>query len=381
MKTMRITACLVLFLIAAGAHAVEPQLKSALERAQDNRGEIEQALKRAPKAQKSAMQFLVRYMPAHDLQTLKADYLLKNVDRAYMTWQTSPWKERVPEPVFLNNVLPYACINEKRDEWRAEFQERFYPLVKDAKSPAEAAALLNQNIFKLLNVKYSTQRKKADQSPSESIETGLASCTGLSVLLVDACRSVGIPARFVGTPLWSNRSGNHSWVEIWDNGWHFTGAAEPTGNELNKGWFVSRASTAERDNPIHAIYAVSYKHTPTAFPMVWAPNRKDVFAVNVTDRYTQLKEDLPDGFVRVMFVATKQSTQSNSPERVRSKLSIIDSSGKQVFNGLTNDESFDANDHISVPLKLGDTYKIQVSGHDARKLTVAAEEQLVRFDN
>ena len=298
-----------------------------------------------------------------------------------MTWQTSPWKERVPEPVFLNNVLPYACINEKRDEWRAEFQERFYPLVKDAKSPAEAAALLNQNIFKLLNVKYSTQRKKADQSPSESIETGLASCTGLSVLLVDACRSVGIPARFVGTPLWSNRSGNHSWVEIWDNGWHFTGAAEPTGNELDKGWFVGRASTAERDNPIHAIYAVSYKHTPTAFPMVWAPNRKDVFAVNVTDRYTQLKEDLPDGFVRVMFVATKQSTQSNSPQRVRSKLSIIDSSGKQVFNGLTNDESFDANDHISVPLKLGDTYKIQVSGHDARKLTVAAEEQLVRFDN
>ena len=71
----------------------------------------------------------------------------------------------------------------------------------------------------------------------------------------------------------------------------------------------------------------------------------------------------------------------DSPQRVRSKLSIIDSSGKQVFNGLTNDESFDANDHVSVPLKLGDTYTIQVSGHDTRNLTVAAEEQLVRFDN
>ena len=381
MRSIRIVAWLMLFQITATANAIEPQLESAIERAHDNRGEIEQALKRAPKAQKSAMQFLIRYMPTQDLQTLKADYLLKNVDRAYMTWQTSPWKEHIPESLFLNNVLPHACINEKRDEWRADFHERFYPLVKDANSPAEAAAILNQNIFKLLNVKYSTQRKKADQSPTESIETGLASCTGLSVLLVDACRSVGIPARFVGTPLWSNRSGNHSWVEVWDRGWHFTGAAEPTGNDLDKGWFVGRASTAERDNPIHAIYAVSYKHTPTAFPMVWAPNRKDVFAVNVTDRYTQLKQELPDGFVRVMFVATKQNTQTNTPQRVRSKLTIVDTSGKDVYSGLTNDESFDANDHLSVPLKTGDTYTIQVSGHKARQLTVKTKEELVRFDD
>ena len=38
-------------------------------------------------------------------------------------------------------------------------------------------------------------RKRNNQSPQESIEQGKATCTGLSIILVDACRAVGIPAR------------------------------------------------------------------------------------------------------------------------------------------------------------------------------------------
>ena len=51
-----------------------------------------------------------------------------------------------------------------------------------------------------------------------------------TAMVIDACRAVGVPARFVGTPLWADKSGNHSWVEVWDKGWHFTGAAEPAGD-------------------------------------------------------------------------------------------------------------------------------------------------------
>ena len=46
----------------------------------------------------------------------------------------------------------------------------------------------------------------------------MASCTGLSVLLVDALRAAGIPARFAGTPAWHDDRGNHSWVEVWIGG-------------------------------------------------------------------------------------------------------------------------------------------------------------------
>ena len=80
-------------------------------------------------------------------------------------------------------------------------------MIKSATSAYEAAAILNNKMFEMVGVKYSTKRPKADQAPYESMEAGLASCTGLSILLIDACRSIGIPARFVGTPMWYNNAG------------------------------------------------------------------------------------------------------------------------------------------------------------------------------
>ncbi len=121
---------------------------------------------------------------------------------------------------------------------------------------------------------------------------------------------MGVPARFVGTPLWTDNSGNHSWIEVWDNGWHFTGAAEPNGEELDKAWFIDRASKAKRDDPKHAIYAVSYAKTPLKFPMVWARDADYIHAVNVTDRYTQLAVKAPEGMTKVYFSRHRSSDRS-----------------------------------------------------------------------
>ena len=198
-----------------------------------------------------------------------------------------PGTRRYLEDIFLDNVLAYANVNESRDPWRKEFYDLCMPLIKDCKTPGAAAALLNRSVFPKLKVGYSTQRKKPHQSPRESIEQGKASCTGLSIILSDACRSVAIPARLVGTPLWSNNSGNHTWVEVWDNGWHFTGACEPDPKGLDRGWFVGNAAQAKKDSAIHAIYAASFRKTPLSFPMVWSPGRKDVYAENVTDHYNR----------------------------------------------------------------------------------------------
>ena len=289
---------------------LEPQLKAA----GSNRAEIEKALTRCEEKYRTAIQFLVENMPQRDLQTLSADFLLTNTRLAYEARQSTPWARSVPEAIFLNEVLPYASINERRDNWRADFRKRFAAHVSKATSTSEAAVILNRTMFTEVGVKYSTQRKKADQSPYESIEGGTASCTGLSVLLIDACRAVGVPARMVGTPLWSNRSGNHSWVEIWDNGWRFTGACEATGNELDKGWFVGRAATSQRDHPLHAIYATSFRKTSLSFPCVWNPSIKDIPAVNVTDRYVALrqkpKSDKAVGQLREFLKTTRRDAGS-----------------------------------------------------------------------
>ncbi len=232
-----------------------------------------------------AARFLVEHMPPSDKETLTAEFLTENLDHAMKARADFPWAKDVPEEIFLNDVLPYAVFDEPRDPWRADFMEKAAPLVKDAKTASEAAQILNRDFFKLINTHYHTERKRTNQSPKESIEQGRATCTGLSIILVDACRAVGIPARAVGTPLWWNKSGNHTWIEIWDKGWHFMGADEYDEKGLNHGWFIDHASKASTFDPNQAIYATSWKRDGGIFPMVWSPDSGSVGAIDVTHTY------------------------------------------------------------------------------------------------
>jgi dienelactone hydrolase len=234
-----------------------------------------------------AARFLVEHMPAKDKETLSAEFLTTNLDLAFQARAEFPWAKAVPEEIFLNDVLPYAVFDETREAWRADYLEKARPVVKDAKTASEAAQALNREFFNIVKVHYNTGRKRPNQSPSESAALGMATCTGLSIILVDACRAVGVPARAVGTPLWANERGNHTWVEIWDGGWHFTGADEYDKEGLNRGWFVNDAAQAKADVPRHAIYATSWKRDGLAFPMVWAPASQEVAGVNVTARYAK----------------------------------------------------------------------------------------------
>ena len=372
-SALALLLCPMTVVAIAGEDAAD--ITAALSRAGENRPQIEEALRRSADDQRKGMQFLVAHMPQRDLQSLSAEFLLENVELAYQAWRAATWKQRVPREIFLNHVLPYCSINERRDNWRKDFHTRFRRRVQNAKTISQATAILNQTIFREFNVRFSTKRPKADQSPYETIAAGLASCTGLSVLLVDACRAVGIPARVVGTPLWSDNSGNHSWVEVWDQGWHFTGAAEPAGEQLDRAWFSGRAATAQRDQRMHAIYAVSYKRTPLSFPLVWDTSIDYVYAVNVSDRYTQTAQQLAAGMIRVSFRLIDEQRR----QRLAAELRIRDTTGKPALSGTTKDERFDPNDHLTFHLKQGQSYDLDLrwSGQRLSKQITPEKEGVV----
>ena len=252
---------------------------------------IETAEKKYGEIGGKAARFLAKGMPKADRETLGREFLMRNLDLALQARKEFPWGKEVPEEVFLNDVLPYASLDETREDWRSFFYSKCKGLVKDAKTSTEAAQAINKGIFNLIKVHYNTGRKAPNQSPAESIKLGKATCTGLSIILVDACRSVGVPARIAGTALWYNKRGNHTWAEIYDGGdWFFTGADEYDAKGLNRGWFTSDASKAIEDQWQHAIWASSWQKTGSYFPMVWDIRNKEVPGVNVTSRYVKKKE-------------------------------------------------------------------------------------------
>ncbi len=373
-----LSVCLCLWpSIGVSADEEAVLLKTALEEAGDNRPQIRRALDETPPGQRSATRFLVAYMPEHDLRTLTADFLLKNVAAAYRAREAMPWGQIIPEERFLNDVLPYASINERRDDWREDFFNRFRPLVEDCQTPGEAAQILNRDLYKLLDVRYhARKRPKPDQSPYESIEAKFASCTGLSILLIDACRAVAVPARFAGTPSWAHKRGNHSWVEVWDDGqWHFTGAHEYSAGGLNKVWFLNDASHAQKASRRHAIYASSWKHTGISFPMIWARDLDFVPAVNVTDHYTNRAEKLLANGECLLGV---QVWDRPGGERIVCPVKVTADAGNQlVHEGETTGVDDDSNHLLEVVLKQRSGYTVTVEVPEgepiARTLTTTNE--------
>jgi hypothetical protein len=264
------------------------KLDTAFQSSGENKAELEKALAEVPDSEKEGIAFLIVNMPQCDLERLSSDFLTDNVHYAYKARETFPWTKALPDSVFFNEVLPYVSLNERRDNWRKDFFDRFLPYVKDLDDVRAAIDSVNKNIADEVGVEYNTEREKPDQSPYESMEQGMASCSGLSVLLTDAFRAVGIPSRIAGTANWHDNRGNHSWNEIWIDGeWYFT-EYYPSG--LNKSWFLADAGQADADDPGHAIWASSFRKTSTPFPLVWDLDIKDVPAVNVTDRYVKLYE-------------------------------------------------------------------------------------------
>lgn len=330
----------------------------------DNAKELKKALKEVPRNEREGMAFLISYMPERDAKSLSADFLLENVQYAYKARAEFPWAKEVPDSVFLNDVVAYANLNENRESWRKDFYERFKKYVAPCKTMREAIDSVNKNVRDELLVDYNTKREKPDQAPYESMRQHMASCSGLSILLTDAFRAVGIPSRVAGTPAWHDDRGNHNWNEVWIDGqWRFT-EYYPS-DDLDQSWFLTDAGKAIKEDVRKAIYAASFKPTGSYFPLVWDEDIRYVHAENVTDRYTslyraQLSAMPADGShvaLRVMVFKDKDHAEA-SGDRVATNLDVF-KGDKQLYGGRSTGATQDMNDVLTFNVEKNKQYIVK----------------------
>ncbi len=353
----------------------DARVESSLDRAPARRAVWVRALEATPPDQRPGMAYLVTDLPEGDLDKLDPSALSTNVAIAYQARKAVPWGSALPEDVFLDGVLPHRTLTEPFDPMRSVYLAKYLPLVKECKTPGEAGLKVNAALFRDYKVTYNTRRLRTDQCSRESIAQGMATCTGLSIMLVEACRAVGVPARVAGIHSWPGRGGNHTWVEIWDAGrWHYVGAAEPDPNGLDHAWFGGDAATAIKDKPENAVFATSYRKTSDHFRMVWNRSAR-VNAENVTDRYTaKAKGPQPP---RLMVEVLKGG------ERVVADVSAYDrSTGLAALVGKSLGPAADINLHLSGPVKPGDSFLV-VARRDGQASCARAtvqDDTVVRID-
>jgi hypothetical protein len=329
----------------------------------DPRADLESAtLAGAPADQQTAIRFLVKHMPARDVKSLTPEFLRENVALAYQARSEFPWAKEIPEEIFFNDVLPYASLDESRDAWRADFLKRFRPHTAGATTAREALIKVNAAVKAETGVDYNTKRRAANQGPSESMKLKMASCTGLSILLVDALRAVGLPARITGTAMWTTKEGNHNWVEVWlpdTRQWHFT-EFYPDKAGLDHGWLIADAARGIPGSVAHGVFSTSWQKTDAHFPMVWAMRDESVPAVDVTQRYIDLgKKSLPEPGHCELRIEAIAKGQSGSAARRELDVQLMQGD-VVVATGKTPSATADMNQFFTVKVKQGQLYQLFV---------------------
>jgi len=231
--------------------------------------------------------------------TLEPGILNVTVELALQARQSHAWAADVPWTVFKDWVLPYASTNEARTDWRRLFRTTLAPLVVNATSRKEAVQILNRQLWSALRpwgpIVFKSQQTPLIYDPMSTLAYGFASCTGISIVLVDALRSVGVPARLTGTPAWNGDVdvGNHNWVEVWlgdeieleEEGWAFMEGAPAGGGSLSDPctkWFCSPSKMAGT-----SVFAARFDRqtNKTFYPMSWDLGNRNVPGVNRTAYY------------------------------------------------------------------------------------------------
>jgi hypothetical protein len=264
-----------------------------------------------PEANASAcLSHLLDFMPKRDLLLLFSqpypmlEFLFEHIRYALQVRVQFAFARAVPWGIFLDSVLPYAVINEHRDlgwRWRRRMYEAFAPMVAAATSPLDAAHILAQLIptasldgmFQFAGrspmtgppITWRSSTAPGLLSVQQVVEFG-GSCTGTGVVLVAACRSVGVAARLAGCSESVVAGDDHHWAEIWDGS-----SAGPFGDSWHTREGVSRGNEdGPWDSPsapmngclqgvqpgdrLHTLWASSWSGS-SFMPLLWA---QDEFA-------------------------------------------------------------------------------------------------------
>lgn len=237
------------------------------------------------------------------------------------------WVKSTPTAIYEEFVKPDIFIDEEPRPWRDEMYSRFAEIAKSSTNRREAIVAIGKACSSRCGVEYSIARRAANQSMAESLESKKASCTGLSTLLAAAYRSVGIPARLAGVSAWTDRPGNHTWVEVWDeDGWHFT-EYYPDAKGLDHAWFTEAVSRLDRNNPKSRVMALAPVTGDAEFFIPWSKNNASLKALDRSSEYAKTcpaGQQIPSDATEILIEAKNAKGQRVSVEyEIREEQRVI----------------------------------------------------------
>lgn len=152
-----------------------------------------------------------------DLETIKADYLIEQIDYAFRAWREKPWAAQITFADFCEYILPYRGSEEPLEPWRQYFWDKYSGLesgMTNPSDPIEASRLINDDIKKWFGFDPRFYYHPSDQGLQEMLANHLGRCEDMTNVTIYAMRANGIGVTSDYTPHWANSGNNHAWNAI-----------------------------------------------------------------------------------------------------------------------------------------------------------------------
>ena len=264
---MKLTLKILLFVIPLTAHAqYSDSVEIVLKKAGDNRHELEKALQYADKTKNDlkikAMQFLISNMDIHssadyywensskeriayneldypdfeqarsaleaikeknpgikpkavvyqDIETIKGDYLIQNLEKAFAAWQSSSI-QNTSFADFCEYILPYRVSEEPLQDWRGVYAYKFQWISEQIPSKGFKPVLFtvkdDYNSWFINTMGEQRKEPLPRLGALQLLSRKEGPCPDIADLGVFVMRSQGIPAAINVIPYWATATGGH----------------------------------------------------------------------------------------------------------------------------------------------------------------------------
>ncbi|MCF0185030.1 MAG: discoidin domain-containing protein [Bacteroidaceae bacterium] len=233
-----------------------------------------------------------------DIEFVPADYLIRNIDDAFDSWQNGPWAKHLAFDDFCEYLLPYK-IEELQllDDWRSRLKTFHTGNLKELEycdvfcnSAFAACKQVNNKLREFMNPDHTQSVQYPQMRIESSASIPFGTCDNYAVIASAVMLSAGIPVVRDFTPQWAYRSQGHSWNVV-------------LANDGKKIPFSGVCTTPGDAHKLDEKMTKVYRHTYAMNQELVDLNRKEkyvpilfrnIFMKDVTDEYISNKDILID---------------------------------------------------------------------------------------
>ncbi len=162
-----------------------------------------------------------------DYRIIKADYLIRTIDLAFVVRDSSPWGRKISFDQFCEYVVSYRFRHEPLEDWRSYYRDKYH-LISDtikADSCYQLAVRMHQLVPRARGLSLFF-RYPFDFQIRQMEASRLGTCHHICTYESMVMRSAGLPVAIDFVPSWGNHYPGHTWnTLIMENGkpFHYEG--------------------------------------------------------------------------------------------------------------------------------------------------------------